>query len=120
MSRTAAVARIPSSVSMLERLISAGNSVPSLRTAKSSTPAPIGRVRGSAKYPRGGRGEPRRTAGHQHLDRLAEQLLAPVAEQRLGLLVDEDDLAALRHADDRVGGELEQLLEHSLGRAGAG
>ena len=51
-SRIAAVTRTPSPVCMGERLISAGNSVPSLRWAWRSSPAPIGRVRGSVKYPR--------------------------------------------------------------------
>ena len=49
MSRTAAAAIVSPSSSMLERLISTGNSVPSLRTANNSMPTPIDRVRGSAK-----------------------------------------------------------------------
>src|ERR1039458_1515805 len=50
-SRMAAITSVPSSVSMLDRLISAGNSPPSRRRPNSSSPPPIGRVRGSAKYP---------------------------------------------------------------------
>ena len=51
MSRIAATASGPCSVWMLERLISAGNSLPSPRRPKRSSPTPIGRVRGSSKYP---------------------------------------------------------------------
>ena len=50
-SRIAVIANIPSSVSSGERLISAGNSVPSFRSPNSSRPPtpPMGRVRGSRK-----------------------------------------------------------------------
>ena len=50
-SRTAAETRMPSSVSMADREISAGKVVPSRRRPASSIPAPIGRGRGSATYP---------------------------------------------------------------------
>jgi hypothetical protein len=48
-SRTAAVARVPSSVSIGERLISAGKVEPSLRLPERSRPCPMGRGRGSVK-----------------------------------------------------------------------
>ena len=51
MSRIAADTSTPSSVSIGLRLISTGNSLPSLRRPKSSNPDPIGRTRGSAKNP---------------------------------------------------------------------
>ena len=49
MSRMAAVTSVPSSVSSGLRLISAGNSLPSLRRPNRSSPAPIARVRGPEK-----------------------------------------------------------------------
>jgi hypothetical protein len=50
-SRTAAETRIPWSVSIADREISAGNVLPSRRRPASSIPAPIGRGLGSARYP---------------------------------------------------------------------
>ena len=50
-SRTAAETRMPSSVSMADREISAGKVEPSRRRPASSIPAPIGLGRGSATYP---------------------------------------------------------------------
>ena len=51
MSRIPAVSSSPSSVSIGDRLISTGNSVPSLRAPWSSMPEPIGRNRGEATNP---------------------------------------------------------------------
>ena len=48
-SRTAAVTRMPSSPSIEDREISAGNSDPSLRRPERSMPAPMGRTWGSLK-----------------------------------------------------------------------
>ena len=50
-SRMAAVTSRPSSVWRGERLISTGNSLPSLRTPYSESPAPMGRTRASRKNP---------------------------------------------------------------------
>jgi hypothetical protein len=48
-SRIAADTSVPSSVSIADSEISAGNSLPSLRRAANSVPAPIGRGAGSAR-----------------------------------------------------------------------
>ena len=47
----------------------------------------------------------------EQLDQLADQLLPPVAEELLGLAVDEDDLAVAIDPHDRVGHQLQELLE---------
>ena len=49
-SRTTAVTNRPSSVSMADSEISAGNWLPSLRSPDSSSPAPIGRTWAFLKY----------------------------------------------------------------------
>src|SRR5262249_11100626 len=48
---------------------------------------------------------------HQHLDPLADELVARVAEELLGLGVDEDDPPAALHDDHGVGCRLEQAAE---------
>ena len=57
--------------------------------------------------------------GHEPFDGLADQLVAAVAEHALDLAVHQHDHAELVDSDDGVRGELEQLLELALGRAGA-
>ena len=52
---------------------------------------------------------------HQHLDSLAYQLVASVAELPLGLLVHQRDPAVRVHGHDRVGRRFEQVLEHPRG-----
>ncbi len=52
--------------------------------------------------------------GYQQLEPAAEQLLAPVAEHDLGLGVYEHDPPVDPDADDRVGDELQGLLEALL------
>src|SRR5436305_11265767 len=71
-----------------------------------------------------------RTRRQQYLDLPAEQLGSPVAEKPLGLRIDDDDVAALIHDDDRVGSRFQQILEflvrlpasahvaHNLGESG--
>ena len=101
----------PSSSSMLDRLISAENSVPSLRSPK---------LEAGAHRTRSGIGEEARAVPgvdaaeplrDQGLDRLAEQFFSRVPEQGLGLGVDEHDVPIGADSDDRIGGELEELLE---------
>ena len=53
--------------------------------------------------------------GHQQLHRLAKQFLAGVAEQPLGLVVDQHDPPAGVHHDDRVGRAVDQLPDRRLG-----
>jgi hypothetical protein len=54
---------------------------------------------------------------HQDLDRLAQQLVAPVAEQLLGLMVDEVDDAVGVDDDHRVRGRFEEAAKPGLQRA---
>ena len=114
-SRIAAVTRIPSSVSMADREISAGNSVPSRRRPASSIPAPIGRGRGSATYPARWPGCAPGLVGDQQLHRLADQLVPAVPEQPLGLGVDQRDPPVGSDAHHRVRGRLEQPAEPGVG-----
>src|SRR4029453_9876631 len=94
-SRMAAETIGPSSVSSADRLISAGNSVPSLCRAARCMPAPLGRGVGWGEEAGGGvRGV--HAAGavrDEDLDGPAEQLLARVSEQALGLGIDQGDLS---------------------------
>ena len=53
--------------------------------------------------------------GHQQLHRLADHLLAQVAEQALGLLVDQRDQALLVDDHHRVGRGFQQVLDLLLG-----
>jgi len=55
--------------------------------------------------------------GDEGLDRLAEQLVAGVAEQGLGLSVDQHDPAAIADDHHRIGRGLEQAPEPGLGGA---
>ena len=91
-SRTAAQYRWPPAASSGDRLISTGNSRPSLRSPYMSRPAPIGRTRRVAEYPGPVPGmqapEPFRD---QHLDLPPDQFGAVIAEQRFHLGVDELD-----------------------------
>ncbi len=52
-----------------------------------------------------------RVPGHQHLDALPEQLDALVAEELLGLSIDEHDRALLVDYDHRVGCGLQEALD---------
>ena len=109
MSRIAADTSMPSSVSIGLRLISTGNSLPSLRRPKSSSPDPIGRTRGSAKKPpRWPSVSTAKTLGHQCLDWHAQEILARELEEPLCLRVEDDDLAFAVDDDDRVGRCLEK------------
>ena len=75
MSRIALDTSVSSSVSSGLRLISIGNSVPSLRRPSSSRPEPIERTRGSAKkFARWLGCFARTRSGNEHLDALSEQL----------------------------------------------
>jgi hypothetical protein len=47
----------------------------------------------------------------EQLNRFADQLLAPVAEQLFGLLVDEDDLSLAPYSEDCIGNELKEMLK---------
>jgi hypothetical protein len=60
------------------------------------------------------------TLGHPQLDRLALQVRARVAEERLGLRGHEHDEASAIDRDDRIGRRLDQRLEAGLGRLGLG
>ena len=55
-----------------------------------------------------------KTLRHEHLDHLSEQIVPAVAEKRLGLAVDQDDLAIVGNPDDRVGNGLKQLLKGGI------
>ena len=102
-SRTAAMTRGPSPVSMADSEISAGK-VAAVAAAAGQLHARahrpgyrIGDIPGPAlRVHRAGR------LGDQHLDQLALQLLPPVPEQPLGLRVDQGDPAAGRHEHHRV------------------
>ena len=112
MSRTAAETRMPRLVCRGDSEISAGNSVPSRRRASSSSPAPIGRTSARAVYPSRLATCPARTAlGHENLDGLADQFVALVAEQPLGLTVDQDDPAVTVDDHHGVRRRLEQVTE---------
>ncbi len=83
---------VPSSVSMGFKPISIGNSLPSFFRPYRSRPAPMGRETGFVKK------EPRspgwcvpESLRHQHFDRLAQHLLALVAEHPFSLRVDHFD-----------------------------
>ena len=54
---------------------------------------------------------------HQQVHRLTQQLLAPIAEQLLGLGVDHYDLAAVVDDHHRVRGRLQQPAEHLFARS---
>ena len=58
--------------------------------------------------------------GHQHLDLLADEVGAGVAEQRLGLGVDQDDGALPVDDDHGVGRRFEEHAETFLGRLALG
>src|SRR5664280_2443668 len=49
--------------------------------------------------------------GHQHLDMLADQLVAVITEQRLSLPVDKPDHTLLVHPHQSIRHRLQQLLE---------
>src|SRR5262245_56942247 len=53
---------------------------------------------------------------HDDLDRLAEELQAAIAEETLGLRVDEHDLAGVVDDDDRVRRRLQEPAELLLAR----
>ena len=88
MSTTVAKTWMPSAVLTGERLISTGNSVPSLRRPARSSPMPTGRATGWAM-----KSIPLcdvaldHAIGQEHLDGLTEQLVALVAERGHGLRV---------------------------------
>jgi hypothetical protein len=115
-SRTAADTSSPSLVSSGLRLISTGNSLPSRRKPHRSSPAPIGRTCRLAAYPApAGRVICPEPPGHQNLHRPAEQLRTPVAEQRLGLRVDQLDRPGTIHDHHRIRRSLQQRTEPLLG-----
>ena len=114
-SRTAAVIRMPSSVSMADKEISAGNVLPSRRRPGQLHPRPhrprlgIGGIPGSAI----GVHLPCRVR-HEDLHKLAGQLLPAVPEQALGLRVDQLDSPSTIHAYHRVRCCLEQPHEPAI------
>ena len=115
-SRTAAETRRPSAVSSGLRLISTGNSVPSLRRPWSSSPAPMGRtwrLFGVAVAMLGVVGP--EAARDQDFDGLAQEFLALVAEQGLGLGIDEPDDSRVVDDDHGVRRRLQQPPEPLLG-----
>src|SRR5213593_1050889 len=108
MSRMELLTSVPSSVSSGLRLISTGNSVPSLRRPKSSRPAPIGRTFGSSKN------RPR-WPGCLALKRSGTSISigcssnrARVSEQLFGLGVDQNDFPGAVDDDHGVGGGFQQ------------
>jgi hypothetical protein len=54
--------------------------------------------------------------GHEHLNVLADQLIARVAEHRLGSGIDELDFPGFIDADDGVGREFQELPLERLAR----
>ena len=112
MSRIAAVMSVSRAVCSGPRLISAGNSVPSLRRPTRSRPAPRRRVRGAravrfavvlVQVAEGIRDE--------EVHRGAEDLLARVPEHLLRAGVGQDDIARDIHHDDGVGRKIHQATK---------
>ena len=91
-----------------------GNSVPSLRRPASSRPAPIDRVLGSARYPLRCATWIVELIGEQDLHGPADQLLAGVAEETFGLLVDERDAPEAIDDDRCVRGRVQEGPEALL------
>src|SRR5437870_5051766 len=112
MSRMALETSMPSSVSIGLRLISTGNSEPSLRWPYSSRP---GSHRAHARLGEKARSVLRMPATkalrREDLDRLPQQLLALVTKQLLYLRVDQDDLAGPIDDDHGVRRGLQQISE---------
>ncbi len=101
----AAVTTVPSGVCIGLRLISTGNSEPSLRSPNNSNPTPIGRGRGDREEIITVPGVVLAiTFGNEGFDFLADQFGALVAKEPLALLVYEGDTAV--GVDNR----------HSIGR----
>ncbi len=63
---------------------------------------------------------PTEALGNEDFDRLAEQFMASVAKEFLGLGIDEDDPAIFIDDHDRVGGGFEQSAELFLRLFSAG
>ena len=116
MSRMELLTRTPSSVSSGLRLISTGNSPPSLRKPYRSRPAPMGPDARPGNVAHAVSGMlPAKTFRHEHFHRLAEQFLAGKTEQFLRLRVDQDDVAVLVDDHHGVGGRLHQAAKLLLG-----
>ena len=115
MSRIAAETVMPCSVRSGLRLTSIGISVPSLRRPKSSSPEPIGRAPGCAKKrPQCPACACRKRSGIKSVQHAADELRARVAEQLLGLDVDQVDPSVVADDDHRVRGGVQQLAVNAL------
>ena len=112
MSRTAATTNTASPVSMWDKAMSTGNWVPSRRRPRSNRSVPHRPIPGVADVvlPVHPVSRPQRLR-HQYLDGLADNVIALVAEQRLGLAIDEPDHTVLVHPHQGIGGSLQQALE---------
>ena len=111
-SRIELLTRMPSSVFSGLRLISTGNSSPFFSSPYSSSPAPMPRAPrlGKVAVPMTRMLGPE-ALGHQHFDRLAEQFLARIAKQLLGLGIDQHDRPGLVDDDHRIGRRLQESAE---------
>ena len=107
----------PSAVSMGLSMMSTGNSVPSLRRPKRLRAAPICRVRGCSAVILAMAGmdaaKPRR---HQHLDRLADQLVAGVAEQLFGARICGAHHTSAVRDEDGIRRKLKEPFDCILGK----
>ena len=107
-SRIALVTRTPPIVSTGLRLTSAGNSHPPLRKPNSSSFAPMGRTRGSAKkFIRCPRCRSRKRSGRSTSTSAPNHLFSLIPKYLFGLSVDENDLARFIHYNHRVWCELQ-------------
>ena len=119
MSRTAAITNRPSPVWTWDKLISTGNSVPSRRTPKELRLGP------HRPSPRGSQialtlslvDHPKRLR-HQRLDKLTNQGVTVIAEQRLRLPIDKTDHARPIHTHQRIRHGLQQTPEDPQSPAG--
>ncbi len=115
-SRIAPVTNVPFSVASGLKLISTGNSLPSLRSPNSSRPDAH---RSHMWFGKKVGAMPRMQAAiafrDQHLDTLAQQLGAGVAEELFGLRVYQRDLALIVHNNHGVGRSFQQRAEFFFG-----
>ncbi len=115
MSTTDTSTNNPSSVGIGLSATSTGISLPSLRRANSSRPAPIARARASL-----GVGAPQSDVRHakafrnQHFDRLRDEFLTPVAEHGLGLRIRERDHASVVDQKNRARNRFDDRAEALL------
>src|SRR5450759_1805809 len=107
-SATAVITSRTSPVSMWDKLMFTGNSVPS-RQLQIQTSGPSPGVC-EVVLPVLGVDLPQRL-GHQRLDGPADQLVAVIAEQRFGLAIDKPDHALLVHPHQGIRHSLQQALE---------